>query len=337
MTFREFFQPTAEELSELWTNGLIVFDASVLLNVYGYSSDTSEKLIALLESLKEQVWIPHQFGLEYARERPSVVVKQASKYFEAERELKKIKEKYLMPKRDHPFLSAESMKGYDSICDELGRTAKSMQGLIGNDPKLTRILSVFEGRVGPAPTEDQLNKLHQDAKARFDNCVPPGYEDLSEKKPPDAYGDYVGWAQIMEFAKTQGRGVILVIDDFKPDWWLIEKERTVGPRPEIVAEFNSVVGKSFSMYTSENFLRAVNDHRKFNVDEKSIKEIAELLGFLRKVQQLHTAKPITAVKESVDNSADVANSSAASEMKPSSLDVLNLNTDAPKASKFEEL
>lgn len=45
--FHQYFRPTETELRELWDDGLFSFDASVLLNIYGYSKDTREDVVDL--------------------------------------------------------------------------------------------------------------------------------------------------------------------------------------------------------------------------------------------------------------------------------------------------
>ncbi len=74
--FRHYFRPTDAEIALLWQNALFSFDASVLLNVYGYSRDTREELISFLENNSDRLRLPYQFGLEFARNRCSTIMKQ---------------------------------------------------------------------------------------------------------------------------------------------------------------------------------------------------------------------------------------------------------------------
>src|SRR5579863_6651180 len=114
--FRHFFRPPDADLTELWQSGLFSLDASVLLNVYGYSFDTSEKLLSLLEILKGRIWLPHQFGLEFARNRGSVVIKQISNYADTVKAFRQIKDQYLAPKHDHPFERDAKLPSLSRFC-----------------------------------------------------------------------------------------------------------------------------------------------------------------------------------------------------------------------------
>ena len=65
--FPGYYRPTTAEFDTLWAEALFVVDANVLLHVYGYSSETRESLLKILEGIKGRIWIPHQFAAEYQR------------------------------------------------------------------------------------------------------------------------------------------------------------------------------------------------------------------------------------------------------------------------------
>jgi len=245
----------------LWQQGLFSFDASVLLNIYGYSKKTRDELVEFVEQKAERVRLPYQFGLEYSRNRASVIVKQVHNYLKVEEALRKIKDNDIAPKRDHPFLSKKSAKAYQAILSELEESRKLMEKLVGSDPYAEKLFGVFDGRIGKCPTSEELAQMEEEAQKRYDRQIPPGFADLKDKKAPDAYGDCIAWHQLMEIAKGEQKSFILVTDDFKEDWWLIERGRTIGPRPELLEEFTRVTDQRLYLYTSESFLRAAKEFK----------------------------------------------------------------------------
>jgi hypothetical protein len=146
--FRQYFRPTKDELNELWQHGLFSFDASVLLNIYGYSTETREELVGFVEKNAPRVRLPHQFGLEYARNRSSVIVKQVNNYLKVEDALRKIRDNDIAPKYNHPYLSKNSTRAYQAILNELEKSRKAMEKLIGSDQYAEKMFGVFDGRVG---------------------------------------------------------------------------------------------------------------------------------------------------------------------------------------------
>ena len=283
-TFIQYFRPTREELETVWRDGLFAFDASVLLNVYGYSDETRKELVRFVERNRTRVRLTHQFAFEYARNRCNVIVRQISNYTKMEQELKQIEIKYLTPKRDHPFLSADSMRGYAAILHELAERRRQIENLIASDPYADRLLSVFDAKVGPAPSPEELAELHRVAAERYARQIPPGYADQANKAPPDCYGDFIGWRQLITLAKAEQKQVIFVIDDFKGDWWQIEQGRMIGPRPELLDEFSRESNQRVYLYTSERFLQVATEMKVAEISPAVLAEISQRLESRRQTQ-----------------------------------------------------
>jgi len=58
-SFKEYYKPTEKEFKNLWDNCEFIFDANVLLNIYRYSSETTEEFLDVLKKVQDRVWIPH--------------------------------------------------------------------------------------------------------------------------------------------------------------------------------------------------------------------------------------------------------------------------------------
>ncbi|MFM7370860.1 MAG: PIN-like domain-containing protein, partial [Sphaerospermopsis kisseleviana] len=58
--FVGYFRPKDDELSQMWSEGIFVVDANVLLNLYRYSSGTRKELEKALEAVKDRIFITHQ-------------------------------------------------------------------------------------------------------------------------------------------------------------------------------------------------------------------------------------------------------------------------------------
>lgn len=280
-----WFRIPRPDEAALWKTGLIGFDASVLLNIYAYSNETRNELVSLIEANAARLRLPYQFGLEYARNRGSVIVKQVNNYLRAEKELGEFQRNQIETRRDHPYLSAESTKALESIREELAARRKVMEKLVATDAYADKLLAVFDGKLGPAPSSEQLERIHESAKERYDKSLPPGYADLKDKAVPEAYGDCVGWLQLIEIAKKEKKGFLLIIDDLKEDWWHIERERTIGPRPELLAEFATVTEQKLWIYNSVNFLRAAKEFMAAEIGDKAIKEVSDRLASQREMMR----------------------------------------------------
>src|SRR5215469_4097831 len=90
------------------------------------------------------------------------------------------------------------------------------------------------------------------------------------------YGDGVVWYQVIDFAKSTKKPIILITDDQKDDWWRIEKGETLGPRPELAAEIGSKAKVSFYMYNASQFLKYAKEFLGLQVKQEAIEEVRDV-------------------------------------------------------------
>jgi PIN domain-containing protein len=272
--FVGYYTPSEGEFGKLWSEGRIIVDANVLLAAYGVSPSTREALLSLLTKVKERLWIPNQFALEYQRKRLAKILEQVKHYEDASRNLKTMLEEQFRSRTRHPFVSEQVESGLEGICNSLVEGKTEQEKLLVSDPHFARTTDLFEGRVGAPYSDNELNQHYETARRRFAERVPPGFKD-SDKPEPTRYGDYIGWRQILDFAVKNNCSVILVTDDAKDDWWRREGAQTFGPRPELVVEFHSCCSGLFYMYSSDRFLEFSARYIGGPIDPKAISELKE--------------------------------------------------------------
>jgi hypothetical protein len=156
--------------------------------------------------------------------------------------------------------------------DELDSERKQIAKQIHHhtrDTLLERIASVFDTGVGVKPTTEDLDVMFKEGEKRFEQKIPPGYEDEKDKKDNRKYGDYVLWRQLMNHAAQDKRDLIFVTDDNKADWWLKDDDRktSLAPRPELIQEFRDVTGQEILILNSERFYYALVPAADDNSDQ----------------------------------------------------------------------
>jgi hypothetical protein len=299
--FPVYYPLTPLEFESLWRDGRFVVDANVILNLYRHSPETRDALLAIFERLKEQLWIPYQFALEFHRNREKVILSQVAAYQKVEETFRGTIGQFSGKK--HPFASAESQGALDAVCGELAKRRAEVRGLLTNDPYLPKVATLLTGRVGECPAPAMLEERRIEAAKRFAAKIPPGYEDQKEKDDP--YGDYLAWAEILDWAATAGKPVVLVTDDAKEDWWRAAHGQTLGPRVELIQELRSRCNVLFHMYSTESFMV----HAKglgWAVKEEAIEELANLREAQIKEaadQRIKDLKPVLQYAEELDQSA----------------------------------
>lgn len=282
--FRGFYPPKTEELSGLWTEGLVVFDANTLLNLYRYTDQTAAEFLATLTSIQDRVWIPYQAGLEFHRRRLDVMDQQIKAYESivgAIEGAKKTVTGEVMRFKRHSFLNADRLVAeYEVAISPMLETLRDAQAKHLDvaptspllDPLLDTVTEIFAGRVGEAFSAAELENIYGEGRERYAAEVPPGYKDLN-KGEPGCFGDLVIWKEILRKGGELQRPTIFVTDDAKEDWWRIVRGQTVGPRVELVDEYFNASKARIHFYGPEQFLRFAKERFSAVVSDESIGEV----------------------------------------------------------------
>ncbi|MBM2715846.1 DUF4935 domain-containing protein [Mesorhizobium caraganae] len=276
----EYFRPTKAEFEKFWSDALITFDASSLLNLYGYSSDTKKELVKAYETFTKRIILPYQFALEYSRNRAKVISNQIRNFQKAENDLNELLKKHKV-KQEQPYLSKASVRNVEAILEELDEGRSKMEKSMASDEDSDLLLKLFDGKIGGEPTAAELDSLYNEGKTRYGALIPPGFSDVKEKGEPQCYGDFIAWKQIMAIAADKKKDFILVTDDVKEDWWHYESSRMVSPLPALRKEFRAVTGQSIWFYTTEGFLRAAKEFSQVKVGDAALDEVTAALDTQR--------------------------------------------------------
>lgn len=272
--FIGYYRPTNEEFETLWKSCHFVFDANVLLNLYGVSQETQKTFLGILESVKDRIWIPYQFAEEFHRNRSNSIMNQVNNYIDVEKALTKIHSEHFESKKNHPFISKEMEKSFKQLQDSLAESREKQENLFKDDDLLSHITKLFDSKVGENYSAQDGKKIIEEAQLRIEKKIPPGYMD-KDKEPPFLYGDYLGWREIINFSKDIQKSVIFITNDSKEDWWHIRNKKILGPRAELVKEFFEQAKNQFYMYSSDSFMSHANKYLGQKIAESSIDEVKQ--------------------------------------------------------------
>jgi hypothetical protein len=279
--FRSYYELSEDEIKGIWSGGLFVPDASILLGLYRYTEATRIGLLQLFTETQERLWIPHQYALEYHRNRASVAREKREAYGQVIEILNqsktilenKINEK--VGKEKHPYISSQSiLRSLDRCIEkEKKKLIKQEQEHEAKYDKRSideKVAGLFSGRVGRPYDEKQAEALYKEGARRFEKKIPPGYEDRKGKTEPEMYGDLVGWKQILDIAKSTKKPVVLITDERKEDWWEKLDGEIRGPRPELPAEMWECAEVDFLMYRVTGVLEKAPNYLGIEIDSKAL-------------------------------------------------------------------
>lgn len=309
--FPMHYDYTTDEYNEIWSNGIFIVDANVLLNLYRYTEKTRKQLLKIFEEVQDRLWIPHQVGLEYYSNRTGVILEQIDAFDKLIKSLKDsshsvetlLNDGLQKFKKRHPSIDLNSINTgisqyFEELTEQIKKEKQNHPNLLEDDQVLETISKLFDGKVGLHYDQETLNKLFEEGAERYDKEFPPGYKDKSSKEGlvkyykdiviKSEYGDLIVWKQIMDKAIERKLPVIFITDDVKEDWWERVKGRTIGPRKELINEFIFKTNQKIIMYSTERFMEYSSDFLKNRVEEKAIAEVQNLYQVINDEELLET-------------------------------------------------
>lgn len=279
-----FFKYSKEKLkkmkAEVLKDCIYVLDANSLLDAYRLTKKTREDFLSKLEILSEKnlIVLPYQVGKEFTKNRKNVIkIKideqgRSKKLFEkALNEIKNI----TYYKNDKTLIE-EIEKNVNNITREMKNSENvTVKFLDEEDEILNKILKIFEKKIVGKLEESQLEKIKKEGKIRFEEEIPPGYED--NKKINNKYGDLIIWKNLIAIAKESNKNILFVSNDNKSDW--IEKNNKnemTNPRIELLEEMFLESKKKFWQLDTYNFIKEITQKFKLEKSEEALEEIKEL-------------------------------------------------------------
>ena len=345
----------------MWDAAVFVPDANILLHCLRHPANVRDQILRLFEVLRDSLWIPHQVGLEFHRNRLEVEFGSRDAYdrvtVDCTAALNQVRER-LRQLGAHPVIDV------DREIAALDRFVADFEGRLKADKErhptqaisqaLDHVTELFEGRVGEPWQPDQLKALKKDGDERYANKIPPGYRDSGKGAGQYAkYGDLIIWKDMIAKAKEEQRPVVFISDDAKEDWWWIHRGERLGPRPELVQEFADCSGQSFHIYQFTQFLRvAAERHPEIEAGvseiEKSVREdeqakrridgAVEATELMRRISELEDERDeIISVLSGTPTRGELPQPAADRSSLRAQLDVLRAKLEDMNAARTPEL
>ncbi|MGH9635474.1 MAG: PIN domain-containing protein [Candidatus Angelobacter sp.] len=288
-TFSGYYQPTKEEFAELWKSCIFAFDASVLLDLYRSTAKTRNVLLGILDKMRERIWIPYQAALEYQENRLEVISKERTVYADLKDSLNNLANAFEQRMQNHAVENADKIaeelgKATNAISEIIDKGSKDHPDLIRTDHIRERVTSLFEGRIGTKYDDKRLAEIFASGAKRYEQKVPPGYED-AKKGAPRQYGDLIVWNEMLDYAKAKKCSIVFITSDSKEDWWWKQGQFTIGPRAELVQELMGFADQRFYMYSVPRFLEEAEQNLHTQVGSAEVKQAANEFGEIQTLRE----------------------------------------------------
>ena len=288
--FWEWGAPSEENYAWLARESLVAVDTNVLLAPYRLSIEAAASVLDLLEGLSGRLFVPHQVGLEYHRNRISVVSQQWNTAGAVQRLLSELAEESSDRIRQVKNIDRHSTLEPDDVirwlADAVSRVDQQVterQNLLvtptdavsGVDRIHARASRIIASCLGDPLAEAAMERLEkEEGPRRYREGIPPGFED--RKKQDRQYGDLIIWTEMIAKAKQERRPLVFVSDDQKSDWVARQGGLRTGPQPALRGEFfKESDQQQFWMYSLDQFLTVSASFAGDGVAQGVIDEVLE--------------------------------------------------------------
>jgi hypothetical protein len=311
--YRAWIRPDSgcpkEEHETFFTEGVIVLDTNVLLDLYRYTPGARGELLAALRLLSHRLWLPYQVGIEFVRQRRSVIferleaLKRAGAQIDrafneawrdvagARDQVKALLGTYAADEQSQALLDElitqpELMQLLDAwrrrLQDHVTRLREDQDIQLsdiksGSDVILPQIAELFGDQVALPPSGEQIKGRVQEAiHFRYPNQIPPGFADQGKSTDLRAAGDFLLWEEVISYASksdTRAR-IIFVSRDTKEDWY---EQAAPGlarrPWPSLLDEFRRRTGKDLLIVEPSGFFAGIKEHLNADITPQTAREI----------------------------------------------------------------
>ena len=278
------------ETEKLFDECQFFFDTNALLGIYKVRTEIAEKIIDSISKFKTRICVPYHVAEEYHKHLVEHHADRIAGAQTAKRCFDSVDKIYdnLFPLSFRNYLSKEE-KG--RICSYIKSFSNKILSFIREKEKeyndefismniASKLANELSDCILERFSDDKLAKLKSDFTDRVEHQIPPGYKDKNKGKKKNGLsgsaedveapsdddtanreGDYIIWEEILSWAETSKKDVILISNEEKTDWIWKEKGLRIGPRQELRKEFISRTGgKIFHIIKLDQFLTLSKDH-----------------------------------------------------------------------------
>jgi len=228
-SFNCFYDLTeTTELNRIWKDSdtIFIFDTNVLLSLYSFQPESRKDFLKVLSSIQDRIWIPFHVGLEFQKNRLTVIKNRRSTFNDLNKDVDKLSDTLTFDKKPFTTLQNkfslkknylnvfnklnESLKKIDESFAELENELKICLKELKDEIDITDKEKIFVNskdfirdeiddlftveRIGKNifNTIEKLNSLYKEGNDRYKNKIPPGYED-EDKGDQEFYFEGVGY------------------------------------------------------------------------------------------------------------------------------------------------
>ncbi|MCS7476215.1 PIN-like domain-containing protein [Umezawaea endophytica] len=285
--FDSYRTPQEEDYRSIFSDGFVVLDTNVLLNLYRYTTAARRDFMDALTLIGPRLWIPHQVMVEFWRNREGVLkgredsgkdlIEQAEgSYGTLQGHIRHWAKRISISEEQLGEVEASLRSGIDAVIEHINQLTheeSAPERDTEKDSILASIASLLDGRVGEKLDSKERTDAEKEAERRISSKVPPGFMDR-KKGDAKVRGDYLVWRQTLLEARKRSVDVLIITADTKEDWWRFDgRGNPKAPRNELCEEILEFAGVRVFILQPGDFLKYANQLLDVPVEVESLLSI----------------------------------------------------------------
>jgi len=275
----------ADYLEKIYSEAIIVLDTNSLLNLYRYSEETRNKYFEILMKVESRLYLTDHVCTEFYKNRYTLIANRTLFMEEIKELLDEYHGKLLNIIKNssgsNKYNAALSILKHEDelrtkIVAEIEQSSTNVKEYLdsftqeidfkyiqGDDPILEKVITIIKDKISTEISIEEKEKIYKEGEERYKKQIPPGYKDI-EKGFPDKFGDLIIWKELQKLSKELDKDILFVSDDRKEDWVISFKGMNLGPRKELIKEFNKSTARLFYSISTNEFIKLIS--KSYNVE-----------------------------------------------------------------------
>lgn len=271
--FPGYYPLEGENANELWDNGVIMLDSSLLLGLFCIRQETAGNILTLFEkqAFKKKLWITYDSAWHYHKYVNEVILRQ----IESTGKMKYLLNQALnlaKSNTNYPYFNTDDLNGFQTIANllitECEEHKNIQRGMLYSHELKNRIDRLFSDHVGNPYEPAELDELYKQGEMRYTKLIPPGYTTSQYEDQRLRYHDFIVWQQMIKYALTKHKNVIMCTARLTDDWFYIIDGEPVITNSQIVNEFQEETQQAFRCYSLSIFLDECREHNLITQKER---------------------------------------------------------------------
>lgn len=287
-SFPGYYPLSNDQMKAFLSDAIIVFDVNALLDLFRIEENQAKTVLKVLkdDKISKRLWIPYDVAWLYHKQMNTEIMNQINNVNSALSYLKSCKD-IISNSKSYPFLPTDKKTRLEALVLELNEFCSSQKEVLINQLKTSTVKAdlgmLFHDKIGISYTEAELENIYKEGDQRFSKLVPPGYMPCEISDSRIKYHDLIIWKQILAYAGTKHKDIILVSGKIKIDWYYVVKDEEVVPRQEMINEFMSKTGKRYYSFSLSKFMKKCHEDLDIPIQNyelliNDLKELADKLS-----------------------------------------------------------